>query len=345
MTSSRTIAGPERTEGHVSESGVRSLTADQYRAAERIKASGADLAALFPGRLVDVASGCRSLRVSLEFLNPCQSIKFKPAWAMMLLHRANRAGEPSRLIESSSGNLGLALASLTAGSRDHFTCVVDPNSNPLAITEMRAMGAEVVMVEPDDDSSYLRARLAYVAARADADAGLHHLDQYANPANPAIHWLTTAPSLFAAGVPDVIFVGVGTAGTLRGISAYVADHDLPTRVIGVDVEGSVTFGGPAGRRLLPGLGAGVVPPLYSPELVAAEVTVSEGASVRECRRLARETGVCAGASTGSVLAAVAQSLESGLIGAEDAVVVLAPDSGNRYLHSVYDDTWMRANLG
>jgi N-(2-amino-2-carboxyethyl)-L-glutamate synthase len=284
--------------------------------------------------------------LKIEGFNPAGSIKLKTA--LGLIEDAERRGAVSvgvPVIESSSGNLGIALSSVCAAKGYPFTCVVDPNTSESAIAHMRALGAEVVTVrQTDSNGGYLQSRISYIHERIRRQPEMVWLNQYANPANPAAHYERTGRSLLA-GLRhlDYLFVGTGSTGTFVGCATYLRKHSPHTRIVAVDSLGSVTFGTEPGRRWIPGLGASRRPELCRPELAHEIVHVAEEDAIRECRRIARNTGLLVGGSTGSVLAAVA-GREEGFRG-RPRVAVISPDLGDRYLKTVYDDEWVHARFG
>lgn len=284
--------------------------------------------------------------LKIEGFNPGGSIKLKTA--LGLIEDAERRGVLSvgvPVIESSSGNLGIALACVCAAKGYHLTCVVDPNSSAAAIAHMRVLGAEVVMVDKTDaNGGYLYSRIAYIRKRLQREPALVWLNQYANPANALAHYERTGRSLLA-GLKriDYLFVGTGSTGTFVGCARYLREHSPDTKVIAVDSEGSVTFGAEPSRRWLPGLGTSRRPELCQPELAHEIIHVPERDAIRECRRIARSTGLLVGASTGSVLAAIT-AREAGFRN-HPRVGAISPDLGDRYLKTVYDDEWVASRFG
>jgi 2,3-diaminopropionate biosynthesis protein SbnA len=281
--------------------------------------------------------------LKVEGLNPGGSIKLKAARG--IIQAAEDAGvdlSRMRIIESTSGNLGIALALICAAKDYRLTCVTDPNSNAMATAVMRALGAEVVVVsERDVNGGFLGSRITYIENRMAVEDDLYWLNQYANPNNPAAHERHTAPAVLDAfGRVDHLFVGVGTGGTLMGCVNYFRRRSPLTRIVAVDAVGSVNFGSVPAPRHIPGLGTSARPAILDPSAPDDIVLVSERETVRECRWLARTTGLLAGGSTGTVLAAVRRQAQ--LIAPGDTVVAIAPDLGERYLTSVYDDDWVTA---
>lgn len=279
--------------------------------------------------------------LKIEGLNPAGSIKLKAARHM--IEAAERSGvdlSRTRIIESTSGNLGIALASICAAKGYRLTCVTDPNANATSVAMIRALGAQVVTItRRDANGGFLGSRIAHIRAALSLDPHLHWLNQYANPDNVAAHAEHTAPSILRT-FPEVdrLFVGSGTTGTLMGCAQHFRVASPRTRITAVDSTGSVTFGGPPGPRHIPGLGTSRRPENFDPSLVDHVVHVPEWETVRECRWLAASTGLLAGGSTGTVLAAVRR--EAPFIDAEETVVAIAPDLGERYLSTVYDDDWV-----
>ncbi|AJT63003.1 putative siderophore biosynthesis protein SbnA [Streptomyces lydicus] len=286
------------------------------------------------------------LKLKIEGLNPAGSIKIKAA--VGLIEDAERKGllEPGgRIIESSSGNLGIALSSVSAARGYSFICVADPNTSRQSIGLMEAFGADVVVVtERDANGGYLQTRIDYIHERLREDSSLVWPNQYANPANPRAHYERTAAAIVEQGWGiDHLFIGAGTTGTLMGCTDYFREHSPNTRITGVDSVGSVTFGEPAGRRHIPGLGTSRRPEIFRPGRVDEVILIPEFEAVRMCRRLAAERGIALGGSTGSVLAAIERNTDRIEPGA--CVVAIAPDIGDRYLDTIYDDVWVYERFG
>lgn len=289
----------------------------------------------------------RCILVKAEGLNLAGSIKLKAAAAMVDdAVEARRLRPGMTLVESSSGNLGVAVSLIAASRGLNFVCVTDDRCNPTTVRMMRAVGATVhIVTEPDPVEGYLGARLRFVRDLAERPDVLW-LNQYANEANWGAHYERTAPAILRE-VPDVdvLFVGAGTTGTLMGCARYMRDATAGrVRVVGVDSVGSVTFGTPAGPRHVPGLGAGVRPAIFDGGVLDDTVLVPERDGVRRCRELAA-SGFVFGGSTGTVLAGAMSWLEEHDQSAELTAVAIAPDLGERYLETVYDDGWVSEHFG
>ena len=251
----------------------------------------------------------------------------------------------SILVESSSGNLGVALSMLAASKGYRFLCVTDTRCNLATRRLMEALGAQVhVITEPHPVSGFLGARLDFVRALRTTDDRYVWLDQYHNPNNWKAHYRRTAPAI-ADHFPqlDVLFVGAGTTGTLMGCARYFRERHPGVRIVAVDTVGSVTFGGPPGRRMIPGLGMSVPPPLLDPSLVDDVVRVEEADTIRACHRLARH-GFLFGGSTGTVVSGAIEWLARHRTPGLTAVAI-APDLGERYLDTVYQTNWLEDLYG
>ena len=287
-----------------------------------------------------------SLYLKCEGFNFAGSIKLKAAAEMVeAAERDGVLGPDSILIESSSGNLGVALSMIAASKGYQFLCVTDSRCNLTTRRAMEALGSRVQIInEPDAKGGLLAARIDYVRALCAADDRYVWLNQYANPHNWKAHYRRTAPAI-AQQFPDldVLFVGAGTTGTLMGCARFFHEWHSPVRIVAVDSVGSVTFGGAPGRRMIPGLGTSVRPPILDESYVDDVVNVEEADTIRACHRLARG-GFLFGGSTGTIVSGavrwLAQHDESG-----QTAVAIAPDLGERYLDTVYQTNWLQNLYG
>ncbi|MCQ9426641.1 2,3-diaminopropionate biosynthesis protein SbnA [Pseudomonas sp. LJDD11] len=284
--------------------------------------------------------------LKMESFNPAGSIKLKTASGLVDDLQARGLIQPdSILIESSSGNLGVALAMLCAARGLRFTCVVDPNTASHNLRLMRSYGAEVIQVEKTDaNGGFLGTRIELIRQLQASDPRYLWLNQYANAANPKAHARTTARAIAGHFAQiDYLFVGAGTTGTLMGCVEYFRQHSPHTRIIAVDSVGSVTFGTPASRRFIPGLGTSQRPPIFDAAGIHALEMVPEAHTVVMARLLARSRGLLVGGSTATVISAVhawRERIEPGAV-----VVAVSPDWGERYLDTLYDDTWVEQRFG
>ncbi len=289
----------------------------------------------------------------LEYLNPGGSVKDRIGPSMV--DRAEREGllKPGgTLVEATSGNTGVGLA-LCAAVRGYQLVVVLPDKmSSEKIRLLRALGARVVVtpsrVAPEDPRSN------YSVARrlAQEIPGAYYPNQYENEGNPRAHFETTGPEILEAlgGRVDAVVATIGTGGTVSGIGRFFKARSPSTRVVAVDPEGSILAPfARTGQRVaavpykIEGIGEDLIPRTVDFSVIDEFVTVQDGESFRMARRLAREEGIFAGGSSGAaVLGALRWARGAGL--RPDArVVVILPDSGDRYLSTFYADEWMREN--
>jgi N-(2-amino-2-carboxyethyl)-L-glutamate synthase len=281
----------------------------------------------------------RLLKLKLESYNPCGSLKDRVAVA--LINGVAPDVDPAvGIIESTSGNLGVAMAAICYQFGIKFNAVVDPLASSLLVDQMRRLGAQVTIVDdPDPHGGYLLNRIHYVGQQLVARPGLVWTNQYENAANPAAHYESTAPELRRQ-VPGTatLLVPVSTGGTLAGLVRFARGGGLPWRLIGVDVVGSAALGAPPGQRLLPGIGASQRSRFLNPADVES-VHVDPTEAVAACLWLSDRAGVDVGGSSGAAVAAALRLLSS-----EpdlDEVVCVCPDGRDRYLHTVYHPGWRR----
>lgn len=289
----------------------------------------------------------RRLLLRCEGFNFGGSVKMRTAAAMVAAAERDGALRASTvLVESSSGNLGVALSAVAAGRGVPFVCVTDTRCNPSAIRAMKALGARVEVVdEPDPEGGLLGARKQRVRSLCRDNRHYLWLNQYENPANWIAHYEGTAPAI-GKRFPDldVLFIGAGTGGTLMGCVRWFRDNGTVVRVVAIDVVGSANLGGPSGPRLIPGLGAHLPAPALDLSAVDDTVYVTEADTIRTCRALAAR-GFLLGGSTGTVVSGAMDWLSRNDPDRGLNSVVIAADLGDRYLDTVYDDRWVAERYG
>jgi cysteine synthase A len=288
-----------------------------------------------------------SLFLKCEGFNFAGSIKLKAAAEMVEAAERDGVLKPgSILVESSSGNLGIALSMIAASKGYRFLCVTDIRCNQSSRLLMEALGSQVhIIAEPDVKDGLLGARIAYIQALCASDDRYVWLNQYTNPNNWKAHYRTTAPSI-ACQFPslDVLFVGAGTTGTLMGCARYFKEWHPSVQIIAIDAVGSVTFGGSSGRRMIPGLGMGVHPPLLDKSYVDEVVMIEEKDTIRTCHRMAKR-GFLFGGSTGTVVSGAIRWLAEHDKQRELTAVTISPDLGERYLNTIYQPNWLKNVYG
>jgi cystathionine beta-synthase len=288
--------------------------------------------------------GGARLLAKLEYLNPGGSIKDRIGLPM--IEEAERSGRlvpGGTIVEPTSGNTGIGLAMVAAQRGYRCVFVMPDKMSREKINTLRAFGAEVVVcptnVDPEDPSSYysVSRRLAEELPNA------WKPDQYSNPANPAAHYATTGPEIWDAlgDELDVLVTGVGTGGTVTGITRYLRERKPDLTVVGADPEGSIYNSPEIRPYLTEGVGEDFWPATFDPSAVDRWITVSDRAAFQMSRRIAREEGILVGGSCGmAVHAAVEVAAERG---PDETVLVILPDGGRPYLSKIFDDAWMREN--
>lgn len=288
------------------------------------------LSRCFPSRRVEVLS-------KLEMLNPCGSMKDRPARFIVEQGFAEGSLCPGmRLVESTSGNLGVALAAVARLRGLAFTAVVDPNTTSTNLRLLELYGATVEMVTARDHAGgYLHTRVARAQELAD-DPDTVWVNQYANERNPQAYHDTLAAELLEDidGPIDFLVAAVSTTGSLQGVARGLRVVHPALRTVAVDATGSIIFGGSPAPRRIPGFGASRVPELLRTEDVDHVLHVDETDSLAGCRRLVDTEAILAGGSSGAVISAIDHLEQDMAVEFPDRparIVTVLPDRGERYL--------------
>jgi cysteine synthase A len=288
-----------------------------------------------------------NLYAKMEMFNPGGSIKDRTA--MSIIKHGLETGEikPGGIVvESSSGNMGIGLAQACLIHNLRFICVIDPKTTQQNVQILKAYGAEVDCVtEPDSHTGeFLQARINRVQDYLQNVPGSFWPNQYANPYNPMAHYRTMQEISDATGGElDYLFCATSTCGTIRGCAEYVRDNFMSTKIVAIDAVGSVIFGSERAKRLIPGHGAGIVPPLFHDSLASSAVHVTDLDCVIGCRRLVRREAILAGGSSGAVIMGIEKVKH--LIPSGATCVAILPDRGERYLDTVYSEPWVETHFG
>ena len=269
----------------------------------------------------------------LEYFNPAGSVKDRIACGM--LDDAEQRGvlkKGSVIIEPTSGNTGIGLASVAA-ARGYRIIIVMPDSMSVERRNlMKAYGAELVLTE---GAKGMKGAMAKAEELAKEIPNSFIPGQFVNPANPATHEKTTGPEIWedTDGAVDYFVSGVGTGGTLTGVGRYLRSKKPEVKLIAVEPDASpVLSGGQPGPHKIQGLGAGFVPDTLDTKIYDEVIRVSNEDAFREGREIGRAEGILTGISSGAALYAAVQ-LAKRKEAEGKTIVVLLPDSGDRYLSS------------
>ncbi|MFQ5980225.1 MAG: cystathionine beta-synthase [Candidatus Heimdallarchaeota archaeon] len=290
--------------------------------------------------------------LKLEQFNPGGSVKDRIGIAM--IEDAEKKGllnPGGTIVEGTSGNTGVGLAMAAAVKGYNLVFTIPDKMAQEKIDLLRAFGAKVIVcptaVAPDHPSSY------YSVARKLGERPNHYYpNQYENQANPEAHYATTGPEIWDQldGQLDIFVAGMGTGGTISGIGKFLKEKNPKIRVVGVDPEGSILkqfhetgIIGTAHPYKVEGIGEDIVPETFHSKYIDDIIRVDDEVSFQMSRRLAREEGIFCGGSSGTALAAALQLCRNEKLAEDTRILVLLPDTGERYLSKFYSDRWMREN--
>lgn len=274
------------------------------------------------------------LIVKLESFNPAGSVKDRVALAMIEDAEASGLLNPgATIIEPTSGNTGIGLAFVAAAKGYKLILTMPDTMSVERRNLLKALGAELVLTPGANGMKGAIVRAEELKA---ATPGAVILQQFDNPANPAMHERTTGQEIWrdTEGVVDIFVAGVGTGGTVSGVGAALKKHNPGVKVVAVEpTDSPVLSGGAPGAHKIQGIGAGFVPKNYNPAVVDEILQVTNDDAIRAGRELAKLEGLLVGISSGAaVSAAIRLALLPENVG--KTIVVLLPDTGERYLSTL-----------
>lgn len=272
-----------------------------------------------------------TILAKLEYLNPAGSVKDRVALSMIEDAEAKGILKPgATIIEPTSGNTGIGLACVAAAKGYKALLTLPETMSVERRNLLKAYGAELVLTE---GSKGMKGAIAKAEELSKEIEGSIILGQFINPANPAIHKKTTGPEIWnqTDGKVDIFVAGVGTGGTVTGVGEYLKEQNPNVKVVAVEPATSpVLSKGTAGAHKIQGIGAGFVPDVLNTKIYDEIIAIENEDAFTEGRRFARSEGILVGISSGAALKAAA-ILAARPENKGKTIVVLLPDSGDRYL--------------
>lgn len=270
----------------------------------------------------------------VEYFNPGGSVKDRVA--LNMIEDAEQKGilKPgATIIEPTSGNTGVGLALVSAVKGYHLILTMPETMSIERRNLVKAYGAEVVLTPGEEG---MKGAIEKAEALRDATPGSVILQQFENMSNPAKHYATTGPEIWVQteGKVDIFVAGVGTGGTISGIGKYLKEQNADVKIVAVEpLTSNVLTGGKSGPHKLQGIGAGFVPATYNAEVVDEVYDVDNDDAIRAGRELAQTQGLLVGISSGAAAFAAAE-IAKRPENEGKTIVVLLPDTGERYLSTV-----------
>lgn len=283
-----------------------------------------------------------NLYAKLEFMNPTGSVKDRAAsYIIKRLLELGIINYETTLIESSSGNFGIALSEYCKKNGLKFYCVVDPHILPTNEMIISKMATKMIKVtKPDCNGGYLLTRIEKVRQLQSEIPNSYWVNQYGNPYNAEAYYNSLGNEICSSmDNIDYVFMGVSSGGTITGVSKKIKEHFPNAKIIAVDIVGSVIFGGPPKKRYIPGIGSSKVPEILKQARIDDVVMVDEVTTIDMCYELFNKHYIFAGGSSGSVFGAIRKYFKDIELDGKPDVLTIFPDKGERYTSTIYNQNW------
>jgi 2,3-diaminopropionate biosynthesis protein SbnA len=287
-----------------------------------------------------------SLYTKLENQNFFGSIKDRPAYYILKdAFEKDLISERSTVIESTSGNFGIALASICSALKMNFIAVIDPNISEEKEKILRLKGAEIIKVtERDETGGYLLNRLTVVRNYLENNPNSFTPNQYENPNNYLAYYHTLGEEIIEQlSDLDIAFISVSTGGTITGLSNRLKEQFPRITIIGVDVEGSLVFTNTPAIRKISGIGASIRTRLLDQARIDDFIILSQAEIIQGCHDLLNEHNLFMGASSGAAYAASNRVLRT-INKKNIKALFISPDGGNSYIDTIYNRDWITQNI-
>ena len=296
-------------------------------------------------------TGLCTLLVKLESMNPGGSIKDRIGQTMIAAgEQAGVIKTGTVLVEATAGNTGLGLALVAARKGYRLILVIPDKMSAEKIAHLKALGAEIIITRSDVGKGHPEYYQDLAQRIANETANSFYIDQFNNPANPAAHEFGTGPEIWSdtQGLVNAVVCGVGSGGTLTGLSRFFQKTAPHVAMVLADPVGSILKDyvetgvyGAAGSWLVEGIGEDFIPPIADFSAVKRAFSVSDADSVATARKLLRDEGIIAGPSSGTLVTAAVRYCQEQK--SAKTVLTFICDTGNKYLSKIFNDSWLKSH--
>ena len=285
-----------------------------------------------------------NLFAKLEFYNLMGSVKMRPAYYVIKEAIKNgNINENTTVIESSSGNFAIALATICKFLKIKFVPIIDMNISQTYEKLLRTISHDVIKVtERDETGGYLLTRINEIKRFQTNNDNVFWTNQYGNIDCLRAHYYGLGSEISESfDKLDYAFIGVSSCGTIAGVSRKLKEKFPAIKIIAVDTEGSVIFGKPPGKRYIPGIGSSMTPDILKEALIDEVIYVPEAEAVKGCYELFEKFVIFAGGSSGASYYAIGEYFKGKKLNQVPNVVFLCPDGGSPYVDTVYNNEWVK----